>query len=293
MDRPLRDTRSARIAIAIGLVGCLAAAGCGSKTANGAGHVGAIAVSAPAQITSSPAASPGGAGPTGGAGSATGGATSGAPTSGQNGAPRVTLVVDAIKPAVVATDKCPYLYTLRATVSVDKGPIDLKYAVSRVNTGAVAQPIHFGGTGPQSKVLTFTLDDIGYDEDLGRAVLILDKSGKEILRRATTFHLTCGARPADIAPLDPPKSCPYNTAFTATLTAAVPEHATYEWHLGDGTVVKGEMDVFGSNVATSIAIPDVHVTPGLTGTYHLTLKVTSPGGGTVTGSVQCPTGANK
>jgi hypothetical protein len=286
-----------RVVTVLGIAASLALAACGSG-ASGRGNLGTVAgASTPPPATSHPGGGPstaapgsGGSGGSGGsAGSGGGGATAGG-TSPSDPALRVTVATDPIVPAVVVTDKCPYSFTMRATVSVNKGPVDLKYLIrAAVAAPGVARPLHFGGTGPQSKVLTVTGSAADFDKDITAQLQILDRNDAMILSNARTFHLTCGVRTVVVYPTVQPTQCPYVTDFHATLTAPVPEHATYEWHLGDGTVVSGEVDVPGNYTPTSVTVNSVKVTAmGLTGSYTVALKITSPGGGTTASTVQCP-----
>jgi len=280
----------ARAIVAIGIVACLAIGGCGSKNTGTTNHATVSDGSAPAPEISPVSAEPSTAAPGDGAGSGYGSGSGSGDAKSSSGVPlKVTAVIDPIVPAAVVTNDCPYAYTMRATVSVNKGPVDLLYQWRRGTEPGVAQPLHFGGTGAQSKVVTLSSTDVAYDMDVGRVLQILDQDHVVILSSVRTLHLTCGVKVSTVQPVVPPTHCPYVTNFSVTFTAAVAQHVSFEWHLGDGTVVQDAANVPGGFIPFTATVSNVKVAAsGLTGAYYITLRVTSVGGGTATGTVQCP-----
>ena len=70
------------------------------------------------------------------------------------------------------------------------------------------------------------------------------------------------------------------------LTAAQDQDVTYEWHLTGGTVVSGMVHV-RNGTPTKVTLPNVTITGKKLHEFTVTLKVTSPGGGSSTGGATC------
>src|SRR5262249_22805205 len=155
-----------------------------------------------------------------------GGSTSGGTTSSSGAAVKVTAVIDPYDPPTVVTYLCPYQFVTRATISVSKGPIDLKYVWLTAPGSAPIYVVHFDVPGPQSKVVTRTSSADGYGSDVGLTLRVMDEFDKVVASPTRTFRLTCSVR-LGMVQYVPPTQCPYDTDFTITLSAGVRQHVTY------------------------------------------------------------------
>jgi hypothetical protein len=213
-------------------------------------------------------------------------------TSTNSGPPKVTL---ALKPiADYSGTNCPYHATATVTVSVDKGPIDLRGHWNpnyRLQLEAV-ELIPFHGTGPQSTTLTFGIDPP--PDDLNVSVgFVVDEPTSSATSATTTFTMACGAKASDVtvnAGDSTKAQCPYSTSFHGTISSTVAlANVTYEWRAsGKSDPVKTGTLTFTKAGSVTVDSPSVTVmTKSILNDFVVSLVVTSPGGTRATAAAKC------
>jgi hypothetical protein len=276
------------LALVLCLVTCLGIAACSNKPTGGQGGIAAVTASTPPVETSTgPSGLPGPSSSESGSGST----SKPSHTSTTKGPPVITISVDPAASPVVVTDRCPASGTLTGNISVDKGPIDLIYAW-RTQRGLpfAESDLRFPGKGPQSARVSVSYpDQIGYHTDIFFLLYIVGPVGSP-QSNPIQVNMTCGGRPSTPLPAMTHKQCPYTTYFTATITAVyTPQDVTYDWKEKDGTIAPGGTLHFAKGDGPkTVTSPDVTImTKNLLSRSPITLRVTSIGGGAVTGGATC------
>jgi hypothetical protein len=288
-----------RVALVLCLITCLGIAACSKKSAGGQGGIAAVTASTPPVGTSTgPSGAPG---PSSTGPSSTGPSSSGSPSAGSgskpshtsttNGPPVITVTADPLAAPTVVTDRCPASGTLTGKISVDKGPIDLVYAWRPVRGLPFSESdLHFPAKGPQSARVSVTYPGVtGYHTDVFFLLYIVGPPGAPE-SSPMQVNVTCGGLPSAPIPAMTHKLCPYTTYFTATISAAyTPQDVTYDWKEKDGTIAPGGTLHFAKGDGPkTVTSPDVTImTKNLLSRSPMTVRVTSIGGGIVTGGATC------
>ncbi len=287
------------------LIACLGIAACSTKPSQGTGRLAGADASPAPTITTAGTLGPGsqspGPAPSGSTSSASprsgGGGGSGATTTPSPAKLVVTLSVDPISP--IATPECPYAVPVGATISVNKGPVDLVFAMTAGDHNPVPfaeGDLHFGGKGPQSTSVNETiLQQVGYNLTLPVKLYVVSPSDVAAAAAPFTrsFTLTCGAKPSKPAPATARAACPYTTTFSSTITVPIgPQDVTYEWHVNNGktliVMAGGTIHFNADRMSQTVTSPDIQIlTPATSTKEQVTIRITSPGGGAATGLASC------
>ncbi|HEY7174203.1 MAG TPA: hypothetical protein VH442_04740 [Micromonosporaceae bacterium] len=283
--------RNRFVAVAVvAAVACLGAASC-STHVRATGHLAAVgspAVSASPAPTGSPSGSP----TTGAGGSPTqhggGGPGGGSTATTKPGAPKVTGTIDAL--ADYSGTNCPYSTVATGTVSVDHGPISLKvgWDPNYVVLLVPVEQLNFPGRGPQSAKVSFTLQPPPDDTNV-TVTLQIDGATQTVPLATAGFTMTCKAQVSRPTASQTSGSCPYLAVWTGTITMSYADpNVTYEWDASNiGKIGGGTLD-FTQPGSKMVSSPDVKVLTHAVGTdFVVTLKVTSPAGGSNGSAARC------
>jgi hypothetical protein len=283
--------RSRTIAIAILLAMSLGIASC-STGAHGSGHLAGVAspaASAPGLPTAGPtgteAAQGAGGTPTKASGNGSGGSTSPKP---KPGAPKITGTIDPI--AGYSGTNCPYTTVATGTVSVDHGPISLRVVWSpnyEIRLRSVLL-LDFPGKGPQSAKVSFTLRPPPDDANVSVA-LDVNEATTVIPLATAGFTLTCKAAVSRPTVSEARGACPYAAVWTSTITMSYAvDNVTYEWDASNAGKIGGGTLDFAKPGSKTLSSPPVTVLTKKVGTdFVVSLKVTSPAGGSNGSAARC------
>jgi hypothetical protein len=279
-----------RIRIVLSLAVLVAAAGglvaCAHPKVDGAGGIDAVPSGSPQPVLTT--GTPGATAPATTAPTSTSTKKTGGGGSTGDGGQNLTVTYD--KPADIDSADCPQSFGLTLRAHIDHAPATGTIQYTNADgSKSDPMPVTWKGTGPVTLTSTESYTQmVAYTDTytIGADVK-LDGSG-ESKHVDFTFAMHCGGKVTGMAPATKRSACPFETAFSATVSVPTAESVHYQWHLNDGTVIDSGTLTFTAAGSQKLTSPTVTVlTKSTKQLYAVTLHLTDKGSRSATGTASC------